>query len=418
MDITGSIKALAEALLIGTLFGAQREKFEGNHPGLRDMLAIGLVGGVCGLLSLPWLSGAALGSIALLLAVFHFEHPLERHGITTELAGIATFCLAFMTSSAQAQPFGAPLAIGATILVVLFLEARDWLHKFTRETITEVEFNNTLLFIAVALVAYPLLPEGRFGPYQFFSPQQVWLFVIMVSAISYLGYFFQKFLGAEKGLEFTSILGGFASTTAATLNFSRLSREHPDQAPALWRATVMANTVQFPRTIFILYAVSAPLATACLAPLLAMFISSAAIAWLSRHAAGATVGPPAAPPEPSGNPFRLLPGLKFGAMFAAILFLSKMAAARLGGEAVVATSLLGGLVDVATVVLSASELLLAGKMSQTSAAGNVMLALAANIVLKVILAAVSGTRIFALRLALSSAIVASAGLLAWAITPH
>ena len=125
----------------------------------------------------------------------------ERGGITTELAGVATFCLAYLTSTAAALPYGPPLAIGATIVVVLFLEARDWIHTFSRETITDVEFNDTLLFIAVVLVAFPLLPEGRFGPYDFFSPQQIWLFVILVSAISYLGYFLQKFLGAEKGLD-------------------------------------------------------------------------------------------------------------------------------------------------------------------------------------------------------------------------
>ena len=410
VDITNSIKSIAEALLIGTLIGAQREKFTGTHPGLRDMIAIALVGSICGLLSLPALTGVALGGIALLLAVFHYEHGSERGGITTELAGIATFCLAYMTSTAALDPYGPPLAVGAAVVVVFFLEARDWLHKFTKETITEVEFNDTLLFIAVVLVAYPLLPEGRFGPYEFFSPRQIWLFVILVSAISYLGYFLQKFLGAEKGLEYTSIIGGLASTTAATLNFARLSREHPDRVQTLWRASVIANTVQFPRTIGILYTVSATLAQACLIPLLAMGLSSAGLAWyLGRRA---PADHPTESPQ-SGNPFRLIPGLKFGAMFAAILFLSKAAAARFGAEAVIATSILGGLVDVATVVLSASELLVSNKLTQNAAAGNVMLALAANIILKGILAAGSGTRAFAARMAISSAITLAAGAVAW-----
>lgn len=412
MDLTSSIKAIAESLLIGTLVGAQREKFPGNHPGLRDMLAVALVGSVCGLLALPVLTGVALGGIALLLAVFHYEHGSERGGITTELAGIATFCLAYMTSTTDLLPYGPPLAVGATIVVVFFLEARDWLHKFTRETITEVEFNDTLLFLAVVLVAYPLLPGGRFGPYEFFSPQQVWLFVILVSAISYVGYFLQKFLGTEKGLEYTSLIGGLASTTAATLNFARLSKEHPEQVQTLWRAAVIANTVQFPRTIFILYTVSVPLAQACMIPLVAMFLASAGLAWYLGTKAAVEVTETAAP---AGNPFRLIPGLKFGAMFAGILFLSKAAAARFGAEAVIPTSILGGLVDVATVVLSASELMVAGKLSQNAAAGNVMLALAANIVLKVVLAMGSGTRAFAARMAVSSILALTVGGVAWAL---
>src|ERR1700747_3211274 len=87
---------LSGALLVGAMIGAQREATPGDHPGLRDFLLIGLAGGVCGLLENPWLSAVALLSIAALLTVFHFEDRANRAGITTELAGIATFVLALM----------------------------------------------------------------------------------------------------------------------------------------------------------------------------------------------------------------------------------------------------------------------------------------------------------------------------------
>ena len=78
-------------------------------------------------------------------------------------------------------------------------------------------FAATLAFVGVVVVIYPLLPEGAYGPYAFFEPRQVWKFVILISSISYLGYFLEKFLGEEQGLFYTSVLGGLASTTAATL---------------------------------------------------------------------------------------------------------------------------------------------------------------------------------------------------------
>jgi uncharacterized membrane protein (DUF4010 family) len=93
---------------------------------------------------------------------------------------------------------GAPLSIGATIVVVAFLEAKAWLHKLVRETITEREFNDTLIFLALILVIYPVLPEGQFGPYGFIEPRKIWLFVILVSSISYVGYFLEKFLGTSR----------------------------------------------------------------------------------------------------------------------------------------------------------------------------------------------------------------------------
>ena len=128
------------------------------------------------------------------------------------------------------------MAIGVTIVVAAFLEARQRLHKLLRETITEQEFNATLAFVGVVLVIYPLLPTGSYGPYQFFNPRQVWMFVILISSISYLGYFLEKFLGEEKGLIYTSILGGLASTTAATLLFARLSKERPEETLGPWQA--------------------------------------------------------------------------------------------------------------------------------------------------------------------------------------
>ena len=408
MDITVSLKAFAEALLIGTLVGAQREKFPGSHPGLRDFLAIALIGAVCGLLAAPWLGGVALAAVAVLLTVYQYEHRVEEYrGITTELAGIATFCLAYMVSSPAAMPNGPPLAVGAAIVVVLFLEARDLLLTIARERITDLEFNNTLLFVAIGLVIYPMLPAGRFGPYDFFSPQQIWFFVVLVSSISYLGYFFRKFLGDELGLELTSLVGGLASTTAATLSFARLSREHTAQVDSYWRACVIANTVQFPRTLVILYAVSVPMAKTCLPTLTAMFAVSLMLALYLRARAGLAANPPQ--PFIPGNPFRLGPGIEFGTLFAFILFISKAASAELGPQAVLATSVLGGLVDVATVILSGSEMLASGHMDVKGASGNVLLALGANIVLKLVLAAGWGTREFAWRMAVWTGAMLVAG---------
>src|SRR5208282_1580690 len=82
-------------------------------------------------------------------------------------------------------------------------------------------------------------------------------------------------------------------------------------------------------------------------------------------------------PMTSGNPFRILPALRFGAMFAGIVFLSKAAADRLGTDAFYWTSLLGGLVDVSTVIAPAAELLKSHSMTMAAAEIAILLALAA-----------------------------------------
>ena len=409
-----AVESLAAALLIGLIIGAQREAAGGEeHPGLRDFLLVALAGGVCGLLENLWLDAAALLAISGTFAVFHFENRRKRTGITTELAAIATFVLALFAAAPRfngAEAIGRPLAIGTTLLIAVFLEARQRLHNLLRRVITEQEFNATLWFIAVVAVIYPLLPAGFYGPYQFFSPQQVWRFVMLISSISYLGYFLEKFLGEERGLFYTSIVGGLASTTAATLEFARRSRENPDETPGLWRAFVVANTVQFPRTALIVGAANLDLLRATAAPLAAMLVCGIALEqFLSRRpqkpVAKVTIQP--------GNPLRIGPALRFGLLFTAVVFVSKWATAKLGTDAFLGTSLIGGLVDVATVIAPAADLLRAHRLMLDTAAIGVLLALAANAILKTALAALSGTRGFVLRIAGSFLLWAAVGAGAW-----
>lgn len=412
------IEALASALLVGLLVGAQREEAGGDeHPGLRDFVLVTLAGGVCGLLESLWLDAAALVSIAAIFTVFHYENREKRGGITTELAAIAAFLLAMIASSPKFNSGGAawgrPLAIGVTIVIALFLEARERLHKLLRSVITEQEFNATLSFVAVVAVIYPLLPEGYYGPYGFFSPSQVWRFVILISCISYVGYFLQKFMGEERGLFYTSILGGLASTTAATIEFARRSRENPDETLGLWRAFVIANTVQFPRTALILGTVHPDMLRALAWPLAAMMLAGIAfeqvlMRWPHKHVVGLKTTPQ--------NPFRLRPALEFGLLFTAVMFLSKAGTVTLGTGAFMGTSVIGGLVDVATVIAPAADLLRSSRLTMDTAAAAVLLALASNALLKIVLAAVCGTREFVVRVAGSFVLWATVGAAVWFVS--
>ncbi len=407
---------LAGALLVGAMIGVQRETTPGDHPGLRDFLLIGLAGGVCGLLANPFLDAAALLSLSAMLTVFHFEEREKRSGITTELAGVATFVLALLASSEI--HLGGSIAIAVSIIIAMFLETKQRLQHLVRETITAQEFNATLGFVTVVLVIYPLLPVGTFGPYAFFSPRQVWMFVILISSISYIGYFLEKFLGEEKGLVYTAILGGLASTTAATLHLARLSKERPGDLLALIRGFLIANTTQFPRTFLIVVLVNKDLAVACALPLALMMVAGIAMAEVAAALARRAAHPAEVIKAEHGNPFRIRPALQFGALFTLVVFLSKAATARAGPDAFVGTSLLGGLVDVATVIAPASDLLNARHISVQTAEFAVLLALGSNALLKIVLAAVAGSRAFTLRLAIPYLVWGAAAALGLWMGPH
>jgi uncharacterized membrane protein (DUF4010 family) len=407
--LPGPLRAIIESLLIGFLVGAQREASHGErHAGVRDFVLIALVGAISGLLQNAWLTVAALISITVLLSVYYF-HIAERSGITTEMAAVATFCLGFLVAAPN-NPLGEPLAIGTAIVVVAFLDAKRFLHKLLRETITEREFNDTLRYLAIIFIIYPILPAGTYGPYQFFAPRKIWLFVILVSSISYVGYFLEKFLGASRGLKFSGIFGGLASTTAATMSFARNCSEQPARLSLYGQAAVLANSMQFPRVLLILLVVGPALAGATMPVLAIMCTAGLVLGSVMGKSESADSGPPAVRLR---NPFRLIPALKFGAIFTVILFASNAATSAFGSGGLYWTSILGGSVDVDAVVVSVAELLRQGHISAFTGIVCVLLALLSNAILKSIIAAYLGTRPFAWRVAGGFAVMFGSGALAW-----
>ncbi|MGC8795362.1 MAG: MgtC/SapB family protein, partial [Bryobacteraceae bacterium] len=346
--------------------------------------------------------------IAALLAVFHYQSP-ERSGITTEMAAVATFCLGYL-ASAPGVSFGSALAIGLTVAITILLEAKRAMHRFIRETITEQEFTDTLRFLAVIFIIYPVLPQGGIGPEGIFVPRQVWLFVILVSSVSYVGYFLEKFLGPRAGLRLAGVLGGLASSTAATASLARGSAEEPENQGLYWQAILLANAMQFPRVLAILGAVNPPLAQR-LAP--ALVVMTAAALLLARFAASAGPWEGQAPRLHVRNPFRLGPALRFGAWFAAIVLLEKAASRAAGRLGVLLVSAAGGSVDADAAALSLSDLLKSGGLDMRTSTGGVLLTLVGNAVVKTAMAAQAGAAGLARRLGLAFAVMFTAGALAW-----
>jgi uncharacterized membrane protein (DUF4010 family) len=400
--------ATVEALLIGFLVGAQREAAREPDeitPGVRDFVLIAIVGALCGLLALPWLTAAALASIGAMIVVFPFTVG-RPFALTTSIAAVATFCLAFLTAT-RSYPNGAALAIGITIAVVALLEAKRAIHRFVRETITSVEFEGTLRFLALVFIVYPILPEGRFGPYGFFAPRALWLFVILICSISYLGYFLEKFLGTRAGLRLSGILGGLASSTAATASLSRTVTEEPEKFAFYGQAVAFANAIQFPRVLAIIWFLDAPLARGAALPLAAM-----CVAGLAFGVAMSPRGPSSPERVAIRDPFRLKPALQFAAVVTAVLFFTK-AAAQLGGSAVYWTSALGGSVDSDAAAVSLSDLSRSGALPVPDAVTALLLALMGNAVVKTGIALNAAGRKFGGKVALSFAVMFGAGLAVW-----
>lgn len=390
---------IIEALLIGILVGAQREAVKpSGHIGVREFVIIAIVGSLCGMLENNWLTVSTVFSLIVFLTAFRFRSPnLEGSGFTTDLAMLAVYCLAFAGSSDDFE-HGQTTAIGLAIILTLFLEAKDKLQRFFRETITAVEFSDTLRFLALIFIIYPLLPQGDLGPYDAFNFQKIWMFVILVSSVSFVGYFFEKFLGQSIGIKLTAILGGLASTTATTQAFSRDMHEEPEAENVFWQATTLANAVQFPRILAFLSVVSPKLAVVAVAPLMAAGGIGMAIAALTKI--------PKDKQEKTkdkagkidlGNPFTLGPALKFGAVLAVIIFLTKASTVIFGTHSLIWTSCIGGMMDVDAIAVTVADLFHAGQVDNRLAISSLLLAALMNAMFKTGIAFTTGSRRFGLK---------------------
>jgi uncharacterized membrane protein (DUF4010 family) len=390
------------ALAVGFLVGRTREPGPQGppRPGLRDFLIIALLGAIAGH------SGNAAIAIALFagtigaVLVMRAHHP-ERNGITTELAAMATFALAALCLTADRQ-FGAGLAI----VLAAILAERDELRRFVRDAISDREYIDTLSFLGLIFVIYPLLPSGSYGPFGFFKPREIWLFVILVSGVSYVGYFLTKFAGSERGALLTAIVGAIASTTAYTTGISQAVRESPGSAVSAARYSLIANSILFPRTLLIIAIVSPVLALAALPAFAAMMLAGFAAALLL---APATAKKSAVADSTFRNPFSILPALEFGLVFTVVLLVTRVAKHYAGSGGQMVVSAISGLVDVTAISVTLASFVQSGTSAARDAVIGLTLAHAVNAIFKSIVARTSHQPAFYLRLMAGFAIMFAVG---------
>lgn len=376
------------ALAIGLLVGVERYKARSpdkkEAAGVRTFTLFAFLGAIAGFIDQMPITLALFGAVTLILAISYVRTSESSPGITTEFAALIVFWLGFLIHLQES------LAIGLAILLTLVLAAKAPIHGFVRERITETEVFDTLKFLAVVLVVYPVLPDRSLGPGGFFNPKTVWLFVVLVSTISYGGYLFTRWLGSQRGLALSGLAGGLVSTVAVTLSLSQRARENPEVSRICGETAVLANAMQFPRLLLLIWVAAPVLGRELLWPFLAAFIVAlvgALLIWRYERSAAA--------PDVEldlSNPFSVTPALKFGALFAVILFVTELANRYLGIEGLYVASAVSGLGNVSAIALSVARLVAADDLALASATTAIMIAIAANMVTKVVLAWTNGTR--------------------------
>ncbi len=214
----------------------------------------------------------------------------------------------------------------------------------------------------------------------------IWLMVIFVSGISFIGYVLTKLLGEDRGITITGLLGGLASSTATTFSFAKKSTEANELSYNFAIGIVMASSVMFIRTFIIILTFSKDLLRTLWLPLIIFSCAGILIGLLLQK----RIEGENHKNIEMQNPFKLKSALYFGTAFAIIIFLSKAAQVYLGHGGIYAASAVAGVTSIDAIVLTISELF-AQNLSEKVAVAGILIALISNNLIKAFISIIWGT---------------------------
>lgn len=375
------------ALFIGILIGLQREYVSDQHAteesrsevfaGVRTFTLMSLVGGMAAmladLLDSPWVFVGIIAPMGILIAVGYFVTAWRSDtGMTTEVAALATTLIGALCYWGELV-IAVALGVTITVLLSLKVELQRFVARLTREDILAA-----LKFAVITAIILPLLPNETFGPPPFdvFNPYQIWLFVVLISGISFLGYVLMKLIHSEHSITLTGLLGGLASSTATTLSFTQRSHKNPAFGRSFALAILLAWAVMFGRALVEVATVNFSLISTIWLP---MTITAGAgllygitlfIRGLDDDDHEEVV---------LTNPFELGPAITFALIYVVVLVISRAGQTYFGDAGVYISSVIAGLADIDAIALSMADLSSRpGGLSSDIAGRAIMIAALAN----------------------------------------
>ena len=393
-----NFKLLGIALAIGLLIGLERgwhtrDRDEGMRvAGLRTYGMISLLGGLSGILA-QQIDAFLMGFVflgltsVLLLAYGKSVNKFEDFSITSIIASLITFTLGALTVFGHIT-----LASASAVVITSLLSFKPLLHSWLKK-LEQEELDATLKLLLISVVMLPILPDQGYGPWAAFNPYHIWWMVVLIAGISYLGYFAIRIAGNQHGPVLTGALGGLVSSTAVTLNLSKLSTQQPNMENVLAAGILTACATMFARTLLLTSIINPALFRELLPALLVMTLFTYFVAFLLwRNARGFR----AIEEIKLENPFQLGMALKFGAFLVVIMLLSKLLKTYFGDMGTYFLAATSGLADVDPITLSMSQMSKEG-LEVSVAVKAILIAVSVNSGIKSIFSWVIGSRILALR---------------------
>jgi uncharacterized membrane protein (DUF4010 family) len=240
------------------------------------------------------------------------------------------------------------------------------------------------------------------------KPYKIWLIVVLVSFVSFIGYVLIKSIGSGAGIGLTGLIGGLVSSTVTTLSFARRSKETPAASGLFAMAVILASSVMFPRLVLEIAVVNQALMSNIMVPLGIMGLTGLLLAYyLYRKSSDISADGVSVRFD---NPFSLKSAINFALVFSIILMATRLATSYLGTEWLPLVAIVSGLTDADAIAFSLSNLEHAGLVSLDWASFNLVLGALSNTFMKLLLIFSLGHRALFRQLLLSFLVIGGVGL--------
>ncbi len=370
------------SLFLGALIGFEREfstKVEQNTDdilgGIRTFALVALFGSLASFLgsmvSTSFLIIAFGGLIALTVVSYYISFSkFNERGVTTEVSMLLTFIVGVLVH----QNFlvaGIFVALGVAVVLHLKESINNISDRIENEDIRAILKFSIITFIILIIDSNYTFFIKDLGPLAqkymqkypevhdvpVVNPYNVWVMVVLISGIGFTGYIAIKILGQRKGIGITGFLGGLVSSTATTMTFSKRSKEVEtagDNSMALpyALAVLLACSTMFPRILTEVLIINADLLSKLSITMGSMALAGFTVCLvLWRKTAGEE-----SEGVPLKNPFSIMPAVKFGLLYAVIVFVTRLLGKVVGDSGFYIVSVLSGLTDVDAITLTMSQI--------------------------------------------------------------
>ena len=402
--------ALAVALGIGLLLGVERERRKGTGPergeaGVRTFALVGLLGGLSFRVGGEVTAAVALGFVGLVAVAGYLRSGDDDPGITTEVALVADFLLGALAQKDTG------LAAGLGVASAILLAGRERIHRVVRQTLSEQEIHDGLLFGACALIVLPLVPDEGIGPNGSFNPATVWRLVVIVMAVQGLGYVALRAIGQRYGLLIVGFIGGFVSSTATIGTMGGRAAREPQLRRGATAAAVMSSVATIVLLAIVVAAASPDVLRRLALALVLAGVAAAGYAGLFAFRAARAVEVDA----PRGRAFDLRTAILLAALVSVVLIVSGILNEALGRSGVVLSAAVAGFADAQSPAVASASLADQGQVTVATGAVATLAALTTNTISKAVVAASLGKRRFAFDVWPGLALILVAAWGGWAI---